>query len=151
MHYQIAILPHTFTELARKTVSKTHEKYKCTRAYLEFKHLVLANDVRKNCEIFIQIALHNGTSKKSNVKRRLRHYKKQKTKNSISLPPDTLSYKQAICRANYQSYYWQHCTDKIFSHLLLTSNGWNYNKQLSMVVPVWLMDHNSLLQLSRKK
>ena len=38
---------------------------------------------------------------------------------------------------NYQSYYWLHCTDKIFPQLSLTSNGWNYNEQLNIVVPVW--------------
>ena len=65
----------------------------------------------------------------------VRLYNNQKTKNSKSLPPDTLSCIQ-IRRANYQSHYWLHCTDKIFPQLSLTSNGWNYNKQLNMMVPI---------------
>ena len=53
------------------------------------------------------------------------------------MPPDPLSCKQANRRANYHSYSWLHCIDEIVAQLSLTSNGWNYNQQLNMVVPVW--------------
>ena len=80
------------------------------------EHKVSANDdVKKSCEIFIQAELYNGTAKETYVETRLRLYNEQKRKNLISLPPDPLSCKQAIRRANYQSYYWLHCTDKNFS------------------------------------
>ena len=62
--------------------------------------LVSVNDgFIKNCEIFIQTVLFNRTSKEICVETRLRLYNKQKTKNPISLPLDTLSCKITICRS----------------------------------------------------
>ena len=49
------------------------------------------DDVIKNCEIYIQTVLYNGTSKETYFETRVRHCFKQKAKNSISLPPDPLS------------------------------------------------------------
>ena len=64
---------------------------------------VLANDqVIKNCDIFIQTVLYNGTSKETYLEARMRLYNKQKTKNSIALYLNPLSCKQAIRRANYR-------------------------------------------------
>ena len=58
---------------------------------LEFRTFSLRNDdVRKNCQVFIQTVLYSGTSKKTYVETRFRLYNKQKTKNSIPLPPDPL-------------------------------------------------------------
>ena len=78
-----------------------YEKHKFTQGSLEF-------------------ILYNGTSKETYVETRLGPYNEQKRKNLISL---SLSCNQAIRRANYQSYYWLHCTDKTFSQLSLASNG----------------------------
>ena len=56
------------------------------------EQIVSANDnVIKNCKIFIQTVLYNGTSNRTYVETGLRLQTKQKTKNSISLPPDPLS------------------------------------------------------------
>ena len=58
-------------------------------------HRVSANDdVIKNCEIFIQTVFNQGTSKETYVETRVRLYKKQKPKNSVSSPSDPLSCKQ---------------------------------------------------------
>ena len=51
----------------------------------------------------------------------------------------------------YQSYHSLHCTDKSFSQLSLTSNGWNYNKQLNMLVPVWFYGTQFSPSIIRKK
>ena len=67
-----------------------------------------------------------------------------------SISPDPLSCKEAIRRANYQSYYWLHCNDKIVSQLSLTCYRWNYNEQLNMVVSVWF-DWPQFLPLIIKK
>ena len=51
-------------------------------------HIVSANDdVKKNCEIFVQTVLYSGTSKETYVETRMRSYNNQKIKNSISVPP----------------------------------------------------------------
>ena len=52
---------------------------------------------------------------------------------------------------NYQSYYWLHCTDKIFPQLPLTSNGWNYNEQLNIVASVWFDGPQFPSSISREK
>ena len=70
---------------------------------LNLEHMAsAAYDVIKNWEIIIQTVLYNGTSKETYVETRLRLYNKQKTKNSISLPPDPLSCKQVITSYNVE-------------------------------------------------
>ena len=55
-------------------------------------HIVSANDdVINNYEIFIQTVFYHGTSKENKQKGL---YNKQKTNNSISIPPDLLLWKQ---------------------------------------------------------
>ena len=83
--------------------------------------------VIKSFEIFILTELYNGKLKETYVETRLQLYNKQKRKNLISLPPDPLKRKQAIHRANYQSYYGLHCTDKIFPQLLILLNNSTFN------------------------
>ena len=68
-----------------------------------------------------------------------------------SISPDPLSCKQAIRRANYQSYYWLHCNDKIVSQLSLTCYRWNYNEQLNMAVSVWFDWPQFLPSIIKKK
>ena len=138
MHQEIGILPHTFTELERSNhFKKIMKSRNVLELIMNLEHLVSAeDDVTKNCKIFIQTILYHGKSKKTYVETRLRLYNKQKTKNSISLPPDPLSCKQTNRRANYPSYIWLHFTNKILQQLPLTSNGWNYNEQLNIIVPV---------------
>ena len=87
-------------------------------------HKVSADDnAIKNCAIFIQTVLYNGISKETYMKAKIQLYNNQKTKNSVSLTEGSLSCKPAIRRANYQSCYWLHCIDKVFSQLSLMSNG----------------------------
>ena len=51
-------------------------------------YIVSANDdVKKNCEIFVQTVLYSGTSKETYVETRMRSYNNQKIKTSISVPP----------------------------------------------------------------
>ena len=116
-------------------------------------HKVSANDdVIKNCEIVIQIVLYYGTSKETYVEIRVRLCNKQKTRKWIVLSPDPC--KQAISRGNCQSHHWLHFTIKIFSQLSLKYNGWNYNEQLNVVVPVWFdkpLFYHSIITKKKKK
>ena len=51
-------------------------------------------------------------------------YKKQTQKSSMSLPPDTLSSKQAIKCTNYQSYFWTRCSEKNLCPRSFEINDW---------------------------
>ena len=63
------------------------------------------NDV-ENFQKFIKTVMYNGKEQEGYIETRVRLYKNQSTKTSISLPPDPDSCKQAIKRAHCQSYYW---------------------------------------------
>ena len=63
---------------------------------------------------------------------------------------DPFLYKENIRRDKCQ-YYWLHCTDQFFPQILLTSNGWNCNEQLNVVVSVWFDGPQFPPRLSGKK
>ena len=70
---------------------------------------------------------------------------------NILITSDPLSCKQSFRRANYWSYYWLHCTNKVFTQLSLTSNLWNKKNNWTWWFQLCFMDYNFLLQLSGKR
>ena len=91
----------------------------------------------ERCMRFIQIVLYAGKKDEGYVDTRIRLYKKQTQKSSMSLPPDPLSCKQAIKRANYQSYFWTRCSEKNLCPPSFEMNGWIYDSESEIVKPIW--------------
>ena len=115
------------------------------------KFASLSEEILGNCQLFIQTILYTGTPNESYVETRVRLYQNQKTKNSISLPPDPDSCKQALRRVNYQAYHWFHCMEKIHLPISFEANGWFYNEDINMVTPQWFVGPQFPPSIVKKK
>ena len=73
---------------------------------------------------FIQTILYCGKDEEDYVSTRVRLYKKQKKKSSLTIPPDPASCKQAIIRVHYQCCYWVQCLRPVIKELPLESHGY---------------------------
>ena len=105
------------------------------------------NDV-ENCQKFIQTVMYNGKEQEGYIETRVRLYKNQSTKTSISLPPDPDSCKQAIKRAHCQSYYWNNCLQPIIDPINVEENGWEIKDK---IYPVWFTGPQLPPSCSKKK
>ena len=86
---------------------------------------------------FIQTVLHAGSLEETYVKTRVHLYKTQKKKQSMTLPPDPSSCKQAVLRAQYQGYIWLRCHEMEIEPISYQDNGWAWNENTGLVSPVW--------------
>ena len=88
------------------------------------------------CRKFIQTVMYNGKSTEDYLQTRIRLYKNQLKKTSLSIPPDSNSCTFAILRAHYQAYQWLKCLDVNIANISLTENGWHIDDDGS-VIPLW--------------
>ena len=87
---------------------------------------------------FIQTVMYSGKDNESYVETRVRLYRQQATKSSLTLPPPPPhpnSCVQAIKRAHHQNFLWVRCTQTNIDPLHLRNNGWNVDSD-GNVVPV---------------
>ena len=96
------------------------------------------NDVIK----FIQTICYSGKPNESLVDIRVRLYKNQKIKGSVSLPADPDSMKQAILRVHHQLYYWLRLDSEIVDAIPLEVNGWKVVENTNHILPIWFTDIN---------
>ena len=69
------------------------------------------------------------------VQTRVRMYKMQKIKSSVTLLPDTNSAEQHIRRSDYQAYIWQQCVVQDIQYHSLQGRGWKESN--TGVHPQW--------------
>ena len=80
--------------------------------------------------------MYGGHDDEEYVETRIRLYKRQNKKTTLSLPPDPNSCLQAVLRANHQSFQWTRCLEENVEDIDMLKNGWDVRKD-GMVVPVW--------------
>ena len=98
--------------------------------------VVLSDRYTKDAMKFIQTIVYSGRDNESYVETRVRLYKQQVKKLSISLPPDPSSCMQAAKRAHQKAFLWNRCLQKIIENIDLKENGWNINCD-GQVIPIW--------------
>ena len=96
------------------------------------------NDVIK----FIQTICYSGKPIETLVETRVRLYKNQKVKGSVSLPADPDSMKQAILRVHHQLYYWLRLDIEMIESIPFEGNGWKVIENTNDVIPVWFTGKN---------
>jgi hypothetical protein len=92
---------------------------------------IITNEGIEDCKRFIQTIIYNGRITENYVDTRIRLYKSQTNKTSMSLPPDQDSCEQAIKRANYQANFWNRCTQVNIPPITLSENGWIINETVN--------------------
>eukprot|EP00794_Sanderia_malayensis_P016276 gene16276-biopygen13830 len=86
---------------------------------------------------FIRTVFYNGKTTETYVTTRLRIYKELKVKSSSAIPPDPDSAEEAIKRANYQLFHWLRCAEMMMPDASMEMNGWKWDEEAQLVVPVW--------------
>ena len=90
----------------------------------------------EDCTNFVQTVMYAGRQNEGYVATRIRLYKQQKKKTSLSLPPDPNSCKYAILRAHHQVFQWLRCGHQNIEFIPLKSNGWKVDED-GNVTPLW--------------
>ena len=85
-------------------------------------------DTINKCITFIETVMYGGHDDEEYVETRIRLYKRQNKKTSLSLPPDPNSCLQAVLRANHQSFQWTRCLEKNIEDIDMLKNGWDVRK-----------------------
>ena len=91
---------------------------------------------------FIQTICYSGKPSESLVSTRVRLYKNQKIKGSVSLPADPDSMRQAILRVHHQLYYWLRLDVEVVNTIPFEGNGWKVVENTNHVLPVWFTGIN---------
>ena len=91
------------------------------------KNKSLSNTDIENCMTFTQTVLYGGNIDEAYPETRVNIYGNQKTKSSMTLPPDHDCATQVIVRGHYQCYYWIHCFQEIISPILFQDYGWFFD------------------------
>ena len=82
---------------------------------------------------------------------RVRIYKYMTVKTSMSLPPDSRSLFEAIKRAQLQVFTWSHCNQNIIQNVNPEMYGWNWDSNVSLMVPAWFTGPQLPPSFSKKK
>ena len=97
----------------------------------------MSNTDIEKCMPFIQTVLYGGNINEAYVETRINIYGNQKTKCSMTLPPDPDCATQVIVRAHYQCNPWVHCLQEIMSPIPCQDYGWFFDWESDFITPVW--------------
>ena len=99
---------------------------------------------------FAQTVLYGGNINEAYSETRIKIYGNQKTKSSMTLPPNPDCATQVIVRGHYQCYYWIHCLQEIISPILCQDYGWFFDCESDFIRPVWFKGDQFKLLLATK-
>ena len=114
------------------------------------KNKSLSNTDIENCMTFTQTVLYGGNIDEAYPETRVNIYGNQKTKSSMTLPPDHDCATQVIVRGHYQCYYWIHCFQEIISLILFQDYEGFFGCESDFVRPVWFKGDQFKLLLATK-
>ena len=114
------------------------------------KNKSLSNTDIENCMTFTQTVLYGGNIDEVYPETRVNIYGNQKTKSSMTLPPDHDCATQVIVRGHYQCYYWIHCFQEIISPILFQDYEGFFGCESDFVRPVWFKGDQFKLLLATK-
>ena len=114
------------------------------------KNKSLSNTDIENCMTFTQTVLYGGNIDEAYPETRVNIYGNQKTKSSMTLPPDHDCATQVIVRGHYQCYYWIHCFQEIISPILFQDYEGFFGCESDFVRPVWFKGDQFKLLLATK-
>ena len=97
----------------------------------------LSNTDIDNCMTFIQTVLYGGNINEVYIETRINIYDNQRTKSSMTLPPDPNSATQVIFRAHNHCYYWVHCLRETILSAPFQDYGWFFDCQSDFIRSVW--------------
>ena len=84
-----------------------------------------------------QTVLHGRNINEAYVETRINIHSNQKTKSSMTLPPNLDCATQVIARAHYQCYYWVYCLQEIISPIPFPDYECFFDCESDFIGPVW--------------
>ena len=97
----------------------------------------LSNTDIDNCMTFIQTVLYGGNINEAYIETRINIYDNQRTKSSMTLPPDPNSATRVIFRAHNHCYYWVRCLRETILSAPFQDYGWFFDCQSDFIRSVW--------------
>ena len=111
----------------------------------------LTEEGLKNCKEFVRTVLYSGNLNETylEIRIRLHHNQPIASRSTMTIPPHEDSLTQAIYRAHYHEFIWNHCFSKVIPEISPLCYGWKLND--NVLAPLWFTGSQFPISVTKRK